>query len=157
MRASRFILEILLIERPRKSMPERAWFGLPPYYLRRMRPGTLPAVTLAILLAGGAAFAQAPDVETGGGVPAIQTADATKKEKDRFLAMLDDVETLARWMTNEPGFVSVLDDVRQRVLDAKGSDLAPLDVYGTHYAALEDAFSRIRGRMSRVQSGPELC
>jgi hypothetical protein len=30
-------------------------------------------------------------------------------------------------------------------------------VYGTHYTALEDAFSRIRGRMSRVQSGPELC
>lgn len=121
-----------------------------------MRSKKIPAVALAILFAVGAASAQTGDIETQTGVPAIQQGEATKKEKERFLALLDDLQALARWMTNEPGFVSVLDDVRQR-LTAKGADLTPLDAYEQHYSALEATFSRIRERMSRVQNGPELC
>ena len=122
-----------------------------------MRSRLLPALVLPLLLAGEGVSAQTRDVETQGGVPVTQRAEATKKEKDRFLAFLDDVETLARWMTNEPGFVSVLDDVRQHVASAKASDLMPLDAYDDHYATLEVTFSRIRARMDRVQNGPELC
>jgi hypothetical protein len=115
-----------------------------------------PILALTILCASGALPARAGNEQVQPGTPA-QIADATKKEKERFLKLLDDVEPLARWMTDAPGFVAVLDDVRAHVAEAKASALTPLHEYEPYFDHLEATFARMRTRMDPVQAAAELC
>src|SRR5215471_16718180 len=118
------------------------------------------SLALAVLLAAGTIHARADELTPSpGSAPPRAEGQGTSsvKPKDRILRLLEVTRALARWTPNEASFLGVLDGVQERIIGAKGSELAPMEEFTPYLSHLTAALSRMEARVGSLQSAAELC
>ena len=83
------------------------------------------------------------------------TEKETQKEQIRNL--LAHTRALAKWTPNETAFLSVLDQLDERVVAAKEGELAPLDEFGPYFSRLTGTLARMEASVGSLQTPVELC
>lgn len=125
----------------------------------------LLTVLLTVLFAARAVHAQADELKS----PASQTqrrglaqsderkGSETEKQKDLILRLLDRTRALARWTPNETSFLTLLDQVQERVVGAKEIELAPLEEFAPYLSHLTEILARMEARVGSLQTPVEIC
>lgn len=111
-------------------------------------------LALTSLLAAGEVVAQTQLGDTSLDTTARST-DTPAKE--RMLRLLDDAQSVARYVGNEPAFLVALGQVRQGILVADESQLEPLERLEPHFSNLHAILARMRARIGSVRDAVELC
>lgn len=123
-------------------------------------------LALTTLFAAGAIHAQVDELNPGLekapgqiGVAPLQDGQGNQgeKQKDRILRLLEVTGNLGRWTPNEASFVTVLGGVRDRVVGAKESELAPMSEFMPYLSELTASLARIEKGVGSLQSAAELC
>ncbi len=121
-----------------------------------MRSMLCSILALTILFVSGAVHAQTGDAPSGATAPPVAAA-AKEKQKEMLLRFLDDAESLATWVPNEPSFRVALTRAHDQLAAAEEAELAPLREFEPHFSHLEATLARMRVRMKSVQTAAELC
>jgi hypothetical protein len=111
-------------------------------------------LALTALFAARAIHAQVDDLNPA---PSSAPGIESEKQKDRILRLLEVTKALARWTPSEASFLTVLDDVHERVAGTKEIELAPMGEFMPYLSHLTVALSRMEARVSSLQSAAELC
>jgi len=127
-----------------------------------MRSNISSILALSALFAARAIHAQSDDLNPAPGNaprPSGVTSQGVdnEKQKDRILGFLETTRALARWTPSEASFLTVLDDVQERVVGAKESELAPMGEFMPYLSHLTETLSRMEARVSSLQTATELC